>query len=258
MPFYEVDGDTPARVVLEQTGPTTFRVVEPFRYVDAVTGEQFVVPDPRWGDAETDLASVPGILLWFVPRYGQHTLPALLHDQLVDHDLADRREKADRIFRDAMGEQGVRFLRRWLMWTAVSLATMVRDRRWPLGPIVAWLRCLRRARVPAHAAVRRLAGLGLRDAGAYPVVAGAQLRAASGRRSWPLPWRRRYLAGRDERVRRVPVRRAADGRGARPRRVLVAGVGAAAVRHPQGRAPAARRAAAGAGRGPRHPGTVTP
>lgn len=139
MPFYEVDGDTPARVVLEQTGPTTFRIVEPFRYVDAVTGEQFVVPDPRWGDAATDLASVPGILLWFVPRYGQHTLPALLHDQLVDYDLADRREKADRIFRDAMGEQGVRFLRRWLMWTAVSLATMIRDRRWTLAPIIAWL-----------------------------------------------------------------------------------------------------------------------
>lgn len=139
MPFYELDGDTPARVVLEQTGPTTFRVVEPFRYVDAQTGEQFVVPDPRFGEEETDLASVPGILLWFVPRYGQHTLPALLHDQLVDHDLARERERADRIFRDAMGEQGVRFLRRWLMWSAVSLATMVGARRWRLVPMVIWL-----------------------------------------------------------------------------------------------------------------------
>lgn len=139
MPFFEVDGDTPARVVLEQTGATTFRVVEPFRYLDAATGEHFIVPDPRWGDLETDLASVPGILLWFIPRYGQHTLPALLHDQLVDHDLAEHRERADRIFRDAMGEQGVRFLRRWLMWTAVSLATMVRRRRWLLAPIVVWL-----------------------------------------------------------------------------------------------------------------------
>jgi len=139
MPFYEVDGDTPARVVLEQTGPTTFRVVEAFRYVDADTGDEYVVPDPRWGEAETDLASVPGILLWFIPRYGQHTLPALLHDQLVDHDLAGDRARADRIFRDAMGEQGVRFLRRWLMWTAVSLATMVRHRRWVLAPVAVWL-----------------------------------------------------------------------------------------------------------------------
>lgn len=139
MPFFEADGETPARVVLEQTGASTFRVVEAFRYVDTESGEEFVVPDPRWGDIETDLASVPSILLWFVPRYGQHTLPALLHDQLVDHDLADDRERADRIFRDAMGEQGVRFLRRWLMWSAVSLATMVRQRRWVLGPVVVWL-----------------------------------------------------------------------------------------------------------------------
>ena len=35
MPFYELDGDTPARVVLEQIGPKTFRILEPFRYVDA-------------------------------------------------------------------------------------------------------------------------------------------------------------------------------------------------------------------------------
>ncbi len=139
MPFYEVDGDAPARVVLEQTGPTKFRILEPFRYDDEHTGESFVVPDPRWGDQETDLASVPGILQWFVPRYGQHTLPALLHDQLVDHDLVDRREYADRIFRDAMGEQGVRFVRRWLMWTAVSIATIVKGRRWTLLPIVVWL-----------------------------------------------------------------------------------------------------------------------
>lgn len=139
MPFYELDGDTPARVLLEQTGTTTFRVRAPFRYVDAASHEQYVVPDPRWGDEETDLASVPGILLWFVPRYGQHTLPALLHDQLVDYDLRDDREKADRIFRDAMGEQGVLFVRRWLMWAAVSLATIVRDHRWRLLPIAVWL-----------------------------------------------------------------------------------------------------------------------
>lgn len=139
MPFYEVDGDRPARVVLEQIGPTSFRIVAPFRYVDSVSGEQFVVPDPRWGDQQTDLASVPGILQWFVPRYGQHTLPALLHDQLVDHDLVDDRERADRIFRDAMGEQNVRFLRRWLMWAAVSIGTIVQRRWLRVVPIVAWL-----------------------------------------------------------------------------------------------------------------------
>lgn len=139
MPFFELDDDEPARVVLEQTGPTKFRIVAPFRYVDAVTDEQYIVPDPRWGEQETDLASVPGILMWFVPRYGHHTLPALLHDQIVDHDLVADRERADRIFRDAMGEQGVALLRRWLMWAAVSMATMVVGRRWRILAIAVWV-----------------------------------------------------------------------------------------------------------------------
>ena len=139
MPFYELDADTPARVVLEQVGPKTFRILEPFRYVDASTGERFVVPDPRWGDQPSDLASVPAVLQWVVPRYGQHTLPALLHDQLVDNDLVDERERADRIFRDAMGEQGVPLVRRWLMWAAVSIGTIVAEARWRLVPIAVWL-----------------------------------------------------------------------------------------------------------------------
>jgi hypothetical protein len=139
VPFYELDGDAPARVVLEQIGPKTFRILEPFRYVDASTGERFVVPDPRWGDQPTDLASVPAVLQWVVSRYGQHTLPALLHDQLVDNDLVDDRERADRIFRDAMGEQGVPIVRRWLMWAAVSIGTIVTTSRWKVVPIAVWV-----------------------------------------------------------------------------------------------------------------------
>jgi hypothetical protein len=139
VPFYELDGDTPARVVLEQLDPKTFRIVEPFRYVDASTGEHFVVPDPRFGEQTTDLASVPAVLLWVVPRYGQHTLPALLHDQLVDNDLIDDRERADRIFRDAMGEQGVPLARRWLMWAAVSMSTIATPHRWRLVPMAVWV-----------------------------------------------------------------------------------------------------------------------
>lgn len=137
MPFFKVTGDEPADVVLQQIGASSFRVVEPFRYVDPATGDEYTVPNAD--EHITDLASVPSILLWFVPRFGRHTLPALLHDQLVDHDLADDRERADRIFRDAMGEQGVRLARRWLMWAAVSIATIVRTSWWYVVPISAWL-----------------------------------------------------------------------------------------------------------------------
>jgi hypothetical protein len=82
---------------------------------------------------------VPAVLQWIVPRYGQHTLPALLHDQLVDNDLVDDRERADRIFRDAMGEQGVPIVRRWLMWAAVSIGTIVTTSRWKVVPIAMWV-----------------------------------------------------------------------------------------------------------------------
>jgi hypothetical protein len=97
-----------------------------------------VVPDPRWADETTDLASVPGILLWVVPRYGRHTLPAILHDQLIHHDLKDQPERADRIFRDAMGEQGVALVMRWIMWAAVSTRTVWAARKWIIGLLVVW------------------------------------------------------------------------------------------------------------------------
>jgi hypothetical protein len=139
VPFSELDGTAPARIVLEQVGPTTFRILEPFRYVDAATGDVFVVPDPRWGDQPTDLASVPAVLQWVVSRYGQHTLPALLHDQIVSKDLAGDRQRADRIFRDAMGEQGVPLARRWLMWAAVSIGTIVAGRPWLAVLVAAWV-----------------------------------------------------------------------------------------------------------------------
>ena len=140
MAFTRVDSDEPARVVLEQVGPTEFLIKEPFRYSDTVSGRTFVVHASKDATDTTDLASVPGLLLWFVPRYGRHTLPALLHDQIVDEDLRDNREEADRVFRDAMGEQGVPLLRRWVMWAAVSLDTITTTvGKWIIGPIAIWL-----------------------------------------------------------------------------------------------------------------------
>jgi len=140
MAFTRVDSDEPARVVLEQVGPTEFLIKEPFRYRDTVSGRTFVVHASNGPTDTTDLASVPGLLLWFVPRYGRHTLPALLHDQIVDEDLRDDREEADRVFRDAMGEQGVPLLRRWVMWAAVSLDTIVNTvGRWVMAPIAIWM-----------------------------------------------------------------------------------------------------------------------
>lgn len=84
----------------------------------------------------SDLTSVPSLFTWLVPRTGRHLPAALVHDGLIasrgepaaystSTDVAVPRVDADRIFREAMGDLGTGFFRRWLMWSAVSLATVM-------------------------------------------------------------------------------------------------------------------------------------
>lgn len=115
-PFRKWASDRPAEVLLRQVDALTFRLVQPFRYDDGA--RRFDVPE---GDV-TDLASVPRFLTWLVPRYGRHTLAALLHDHLQD-DTAVSSVEADVVFRDAMADTGVPVARRWLMWSAVAVRT---------------------------------------------------------------------------------------------------------------------------------------
>jgi hypothetical protein len=100
-------------------------------------GRDAVYLVPARVEFRTDLTSVPTLFTWLVPRSGIHLPAALVHDALVhDHEQdggeadylgpAVRRERADVIFRDAMGDVGTGLLRRWLMWTAVSLPTIWR------------------------------------------------------------------------------------------------------------------------------------
>jgi hypothetical protein len=107
-------------VQLEQVARNRFRLLKGFSYTDP-RGETHDI-DPG-GVGESDLASVPWILWWFVASYGRHTRAALVHDQLVDQI---ERHLADRVFRDALKEAGVRWMRRWLIWTAVSFETTFR------------------------------------------------------------------------------------------------------------------------------------
>ncbi len=124
--FFKLDSDEPAEVLLRQITPNQFRLEEPFRYLDPPR-YAFAVPS---GD-KTDLASVPTFLVWLVPRYGRHSLPALLHDHLQDPAAGVSSEEADTIFRSAMASTDVPFVRRWLMWAGVSLRT-----RWHTS--IAW------------------------------------------------------------------------------------------------------------------------
>jgi Protein of unknown function (DUF1353) len=141
-PFRKYGSDEPAAVRLQQRNATDFYLVEPFRYFK--DGVIRVVPKDHPLDPHsdvTDLASVPNFLTWLVPRYGRHSLPALLHDDLQHQfdGVTMTSRKADAIFRDAMGDTRVPFMRRWLMWSAVSART-----RWNLGVlwqavVLAWV-----------------------------------------------------------------------------------------------------------------------
>lgn len=107
-------------------------------YHDGPSGVDIVVPpDASTEDFECDLTSVPDFFTWLVPRTGQHLPAALVHDGLVC-DPSDPtyltnppkfvdRVTADRLFRDAMGALGTSTARRWLVWTAVTLATAWSD-----------------------------------------------------------------------------------------------------------------------------------
>jgi hypothetical protein len=131
-------------VLLRQIGRNAFQLLDGFAYelpgndgLPPAERRTFPAPrhdvtkGPRDGDNSTDLASVPSFLWWFIASYGRHTRAALLHDHLVDRE--EYKGQADAVFRSALAESRVRFFRRWLMWTAVSLNTLRRSRRGTLA-----------------------------------------------------------------------------------------------------------------------------
>lgn len=112
---------------------------------DIGVGEILVPADlENW---TTDLASVPAFLTWLVPKTGAHLPAAILHDGLVLNKdepasyIAERwiyRDEADRIFRDAMAKTGTGLIRRWMVWAAVTAATMHHGRQVDWSPIKKW------------------------------------------------------------------------------------------------------------------------
>ena len=107
-----------------------WELVQPFTYIGA--RDSFVVP----AGFTTDFASVPRVFVWLLPSYGRWTQAAILHDYLWD--LARRgkfrKHDADGIFNRALRELGVPYLRRWVMWAAVRLASGPGDLLAP-GPV---------------------------------------------------------------------------------------------------------------------------
>lgn len=128
------------RIQLERVlvdGKEQFTMVRRIAYADRDLGELLVPKD--LGSFYTDLTSVPALFTWLVPKTGEHLPAALLHDGLIATWQDERdgvqtyistqgnvvnRAQADRIFRDAMADRGTSLVRRWLIWSAVTLGTI--------------------------------------------------------------------------------------------------------------------------------------
>ena len=134
--------DLRAKIMLErverQSGGLaheSFRMLRRIAYKDEQYGEILVPADLQAFDS--DLTSVPTLLTWLVPKTGAHLPAALLHDGMVgrkdyvatafppDADPIDRVD-ADLVFRRAMRDSYIPLVRRWLVWSAVTLGTIRR------------------------------------------------------------------------------------------------------------------------------------
>lgn len=139
--FDPADPERAAEVLLRRIvdhGHEEFELVQPIGYWHNEQGGIVVPAD--LSQFRTDLTSVPAWFTWLIPKSGLHLPAALIHDGLVCAPgepktyVAAReisRSTADQIFRDGMRDLGTTALRRWLMWTAVTLATLANcPRKW--------------------------------------------------------------------------------------------------------------------------------
>lgn len=71
----------------------------------------------------TDYASIPKALRWLYDPDGEYTPAAVIHDYLYKYGcrLDITRSEADRVFKDAMRELDIPWLRRFNLWSAVRI-----------------------------------------------------------------------------------------------------------------------------------------
>ena len=191
---FAVDGIDGGAIGLRQRTRKSFELECTVEYIGQETGLEGKIPPKSIDEIRsvsptklptTDLTSVPGPFRWFAGRYGTHTPAALIHDWLIGADppvegMLD--EYADRYFRFMMKDIGVRWLRRWIMWSAVAMRTRFKAGGIRQISVIIW-------------ALAALAGtvlliIGLLD-GNVPLVVGAALAPIVGAGLWV----RQYGAG---------------------------------------------------------------
>lgn len=125
--FTDAETGGAVRIELLSIDGDEFALLRQISYDDPQHSTPFIVPADM-ASFRTDLASVPRVFTWLVPRSGVFLPAAVLHDGLVYPrgylgPEIDRVE-ADRISREAMQHLGTGKVRSWLMWAAVTMATM--------------------------------------------------------------------------------------------------------------------------------------
>jgi len=96
-----------------------FRVYIAFDYHIGTEDSSDVITVPE--GFMTDLASIPPVARWLIPKLGKHAQAAVLHDYLYTYKPFERK-KCDLIFLEAMKVLRVSFWKRHVMYRAVRLA----------------------------------------------------------------------------------------------------------------------------------------
>ena len=140
--------DTPANVMLwrmlSPQAKEEFALLATVSYYDRDHDRTITVPN-AFAEYTTDLTSVPAWFTWLVPKSGTHLPAALVHDGLVCDPTKNPtytvvppgapidRIDADVVFRNAMRDAHVGLIRRWLVWAAVTTASLWQGprREWP-------------------------------------------------------------------------------------------------------------------------------
>jgi hypothetical protein len=106
---------------LQDTGTGRFWVLLDALLYRSKADELFLVPRLF----VTDLASSPRVAWVSVPPHGKYSRAAVLHDWFYREAIGTRAD-ADRLFREAMEDDGVGAYTRWKLWIAVRIGGATR------------------------------------------------------------------------------------------------------------------------------------
>ena len=99
-----------------------FKVYVPFDYHIGSEDSNEVISIPE--GYLTDLASIPRVVRWLIPKLGKHAQAAVIHDFMYQYHVYPQK-RCDEIFLEAMGVLKVPLWKRRLMFRALRIGGWV-------------------------------------------------------------------------------------------------------------------------------------